>query len=77
MLKSENGPKRPRTRLPTHNFLNKAKPNDAMTAHFYLQKKINLAKSEDKCKISKIMTKIEKKRNNSAKTDLRGIYRGA
>ena len=40
-----------------------------------MQKKINLAKSEDKCKVSKVMMKIEKKRNISAKTDLGGIYK--
>ena len=38
-----------------------------MTAYLYLQMKIILTKSEDKCQVSKIMMRIEKKRNIYAK----------
>ena len=84
-LKSENSPKRPRTRLGAYLLSNnEIEPNDAMTVYVYLKMKINLTKSNDNFKVSKIMMKIEKKWNKidlgakkEAGTDLEGIYKGS
>ena len=55
-----------------------------MTVYVYLKMKINLTKSNDNFKVSKIMMKIEKKWNKidlgakkEAGTDLEGIYKGS